>query len=229
MGNCCFGEYKLDTRLRRLYRRTDVVPLTPKAFDTLLALVERAGRIVEKDELLRAVWGDTVVGDETLAQNISTLRRVLGDQADRPEFIATVPRCGYRFIGAITHSPVSTLGAAPAGETSAPPSVARRALIRRATPIMAVAVVATIGTWLASGRVPPAPPRAAVEFTVSEPDQWAFSTSGGMLALSPDGHQLAFMASDANGFVLLWLRPLDSSVPRLLARPEGALSLIPIS
>ena len=95
VGNHCLREYKLDTRLRRLYRRNDVVPLTPKAFDTLLALVERAGRVVGKDELLRVVRGDTVGGDETLAQNISTLRRLLGDQVDRPEFIATVPRCGY--------------------------------------------------------------------------------------------------------------------------------------
>jgi len=95
VGNHCLGEYKLDTRLRRLYRRNDVVPLTPKAFDTLLALVERAGRVVGKDELLRVVRGDTVGGDETLAQNISTLRRLLGGQVDRPEFIATVPRCGY--------------------------------------------------------------------------------------------------------------------------------------
>ena len=75
-----FGDYTLDDRLRRLYRRNDVVALTPKVFDTLLALVERAGRVVEKDEMLRVVWGDTVVGDETLAQNISTLRRLLGDQ-----------------------------------------------------------------------------------------------------------------------------------------------------
>lgn len=58
MGNYCFGDYTIDTQLRRLYRRDDVAPLTPKAFDTLLALIERAGRVVEKDELLRVVWGD---------------------------------------------------------------------------------------------------------------------------------------------------------------------------
>ena len=97
-----FGDYTLDDRLRRLYRRNDVVALTPKVFDTLLALVERAGRVVEKDEMMRVVWGDTVVGDETLAQNISTLRRLLEITRTDRSFIATVPRCGYRFIAAVT-------------------------------------------------------------------------------------------------------------------------------
>ena len=221
MGNYSFGDFRIDTQLRRLYRRNDVVPLTPKAFDTLLALVERAGRVVEKDELLHVVWGDTVVGDETLAQNISTLRRVLGDQAERPEFIATVPRCGYRFIAAVTNSPVSTVGIAHNDATSASAWIRKRGLSLRWAAIAIVVVVAAIGGWLA-GRVRPAPPRAAVEFTVPEPDQWVFSTSGDMLALSPDGRQLAFIASDANGSPSLWLRPLDSAAPRLLAGTKGA-------
>lgn len=221
MVNYRFGEYKLDTRLRRLYRRNDVVPLTPKAFETLLALVERAGRVVEKDELLRVVWGDTVVGDETLAQNISTLRRLLGDQADRPEFIATVPRSGYRFIAAVTHSLPSTVSAAPTDAASPSMSVRRTGLIRRWAAIATLAVVAAIG-WLAWGRLSSVPQGAAVEFAVSEPDQWTFSTSGNILALSPDGHQIAFVASDANGSSWLWLRPLDSPVPRLLAGTNGA-------
>lgn len=76
-----FGPYRLDGRLRRLYKDGEPVDLTPKAVDTLLALlalVERAGRVVEKDELLRAVWNETFVGEDTLAQNISTLRRSTG-------------------------------------------------------------------------------------------------------------------------------------------------------
>jgi eukaryotic-like serine/threonine-protein kinase len=222
VGNYCFGDYRIDTRLRRLYRRNDVVPLTPKAFDTLLALVERAGRVVEKDELLRAVWGDTVVGDETLAQNISTLRRVLGDKADRPEFIATVPRCGYRFIAAVTNSLVWTVNAVLTDATAATASVPKRGLNLRWAAFAAVAVVAVLGGWLAGGRLHSVPPRAAVEFTVSEPDQWVFSTAGNMLALSPNGKQLAFIASDANGSPWLWLRPIDSAVPRVLAGTNGA-------
>jgi DNA-binding winged helix-turn-helix (wHTH) protein/Tol biopolymer transport system component len=199
-----------------------VVSLTPKAFDTLLALVERAGRVVEKDELLRVVWGDIVVGDETLAQNVSALRRALGDQADRPDFIATVPRCGYRFIAATTSSLVSTVDAPASDATSVSTSVRKRGLIVRWAAIATVAVGAVFGGWLTGERMRSAPPRVAVEFTVSEPDHWLFSTSGNMLALSPDGHQLAFLASDTNGSPWLWLRPLDSAVPRLLAGTDGA-------
>ena len=74
-----FGPYKFDGRLRRLYRDNEPLALTPKALDTLAALLERAGSLVEKDDLLRAVWNDVFVGEDTLAQNISTLRRVLSD------------------------------------------------------------------------------------------------------------------------------------------------------
>jgi eukaryotic-like serine/threonine-protein kinase len=234
-----FGDYTLDDRLRRLYRRNDVVALTPKVFDTLLALVERAGRVVEKDELLRVVWGDTVVGDETLAQNISTLRRLLGDHADRPEFIATVPRCGYRFIAVVTQplpAPVSAAWTdAPSPQTSADAtslqtsadatslraSAVKKGRIRRWAAIAALVGVAPISRLVWTG-MRSDPQGAAVEFTVAEPDQWAFSTSGNTLALSSDGHQLAFVAENENGSPSLWLRPLDSSVPRVLAGTNGA-------
>jgi DNA-binding winged helix-turn-helix (wHTH) protein len=96
-----FGPYRFDGRLRRLYRNGELIVLTPKAADTLVALMERAGHVVEKEELLRVVWGEVSVGDDTLAQNISTLRRVLGDDANQPRFIATVPRRGYRFVAAV--------------------------------------------------------------------------------------------------------------------------------
>jgi DNA-binding winged helix-turn-helix (wHTH) protein len=74
-----FGPFRFDGTRRRLYRYEEPMALTPKAAETLLALLERVDRIVEKDELLRIVWGDVFVGEDTLAQNISTLRRVLGD------------------------------------------------------------------------------------------------------------------------------------------------------
>src|ERR1043165_3806615 len=94
-----FGDFYLDTG-RRLLRRRDgqPVPLTPKAFDTLLVLVRHGGRIVEKDELLRGVWPDTFVEEATLAQNIFTLRKALGQGQAEPRYIETVPKRGYRFV-----------------------------------------------------------------------------------------------------------------------------------
>src|ERR1041385_1802385 len=92
-----FGPYRLDTGERRLMRGDQPLPLTPKAFETLLALVENAGRAVEKDELLRRVGPDTFVEEGSLTQNISVLRKVLGDEDNR--YIETVPKRGYRFAG----------------------------------------------------------------------------------------------------------------------------------
>jgi DNA-binding winged helix-turn-helix (wHTH) protein len=106
-----FGPFHFDGRLRRLFKGGEPLALTTKAADTLAALLERAGRVVEKDELLRAVWHEVVVGEETLAQNISTLRRVLEDDPARPQFIATVPRRGYKFVATVrTGQPAPGVG-----------------------------------------------------------------------------------------------------------------------
>jgi len=97
-----FDDFCLDAGERRLLRRGQSVPLTPKAFETLLYLVCRSGRIVEKDELLRAVWPDTFVEEATLAQNIFTLRRALGQGRETVQYIETIPKRGYRFTTGVT-------------------------------------------------------------------------------------------------------------------------------
>src|SRR5215210_7105781 len=93
-----FGEFTLDAAERCLLRSGEPVALTPKAFDTLLLLVSRSGHIVEKDELLREVWPDAFVEEATVAQNIFTLRKALGQGADGLRFIETIPKRGYRFV-----------------------------------------------------------------------------------------------------------------------------------
>lgn len=79
-------------------RDGETIPLTPKAFDMLLSLVENSGRLLEKEELMRTLWPDSFVEEGSLAQNISLLRRALGDSQEHQKFIETVPRRGYRFI-----------------------------------------------------------------------------------------------------------------------------------
>jgi DNA-binding winged helix-turn-helix (wHTH) protein len=87
-----FGPFSIDERERILRRDGQAVPLTPKAVDVLLALVERPGRLVTKDELVQRVWPDTFVEEANLAYNIFTLRKVLGDTADNPEYVETIPK-----------------------------------------------------------------------------------------------------------------------------------------
>ncbi|MDQ3256703.1 MAG: winged helix-turn-helix domain-containing protein, partial [Acidobacteriota bacterium] len=101
-----FGDFRIDAAKRLLLKRDgERVPLTPKAFDTLLYLVEHSGTLLDKDELLRAVWAETVVEENNLNQHISTLRRVLGEKRDEHHYIMTVPGRGYRFIADVsTHT-----------------------------------------------------------------------------------------------------------------------------
>jgi len=93
-----FGPFRLDPRKRRLIRDGEPVRLTPKALDLLLVLIEERGRTVEKDELLEKVWTGTVVEENNLNQNITALRKSLGDSRQDSQYIATVPGIGYRFV-----------------------------------------------------------------------------------------------------------------------------------
>ncbi len=93
-----FKNFTLDLEKRLLLRDGDPVPLTPKAFDTLALLVRRSGHVVSKDELLEEIWADAFVEESTIAQNVFTLRKALGQNQTENQFIETVPKHGYRFI-----------------------------------------------------------------------------------------------------------------------------------
>jgi Tol biopolymer transport system component/DNA-binding winged helix-turn-helix (wHTH) protein len=111
-----FGPYFLDTGERLLKRGDALVPLTPKALETLIALVRQGGRVLAKEELLKTVWPDTYVEEATLAQNIFTLRKALGESQDNGvKYIETIPRRGYRFVAPVRELPY---------EDAAPPTIA---------------------------------------------------------------------------------------------------------
>jgi DNA-binding winged helix-turn-helix (wHTH) protein len=100
-----FGPFHLDLASRRLMQNDEVVAVTVKAFDILEALVERAGRVVDKDELMRRVWPDAIVEEANLSQQIFLLRKALGEGPKNHRFIATVPRRGYRFVAELVALP----------------------------------------------------------------------------------------------------------------------------
>lgn len=99
-----FGPFRLIPDERQLLRGEETVPLTPKAFDLLVVLVENRGHLVTKDELMKLVWGESFVEEANLSVNISSLRRALGEAPADNRYIETVPRRGYRFVGAVTES-----------------------------------------------------------------------------------------------------------------------------
>src|SRR6185295_11376845 len=123
-----FGEFQVDATQRLLRSRVDgaPVPLTSKAFETLLYLVEHSGELVDKATLMKAIWPNVVVEENNLNQSIMALRRVLGESPDEHRFIVTVPGRGFQFVAgvkALTTAAVQSTGAAAtAGPAPAEPS-----------------------------------------------------------------------------------------------------------
>jgi DNA-binding winged helix-turn-helix (wHTH) protein len=92
-----FGPFRMDLEERVLMRDQEAITLSPKAFETLLVLVQHSERVVLKDDLMKTLWPDTFVEESNLSQHIFQLRKALGDRAHDPEYIVTVPGRGYRF------------------------------------------------------------------------------------------------------------------------------------
>src|SRR5205809_2963866 len=104
-----FGEFRLDSREKRLWRNGEAVSIQPKAFDLLAFLITNQGHLISKDEILRAIWADTIVEESNLALNIHALRKLLGENN---RFIETVPRRGYRFTGEVKEINVENIAVA---------------------------------------------------------------------------------------------------------------------
>jgi TolB-like protein/Flp pilus assembly protein TadD len=125
-----FGPFRLESAERRLLRQGELIVLTPKVFDLLLALVERSGHLVSKEELLRNVWPDSFVEEANLSVNISALRRAIGDGHQGSEkYIETIPRVGYRFIALVREvarvageAPIHAIAVLPLSNLSADPA-----------------------------------------------------------------------------------------------------------
>jgi DNA-binding winged helix-turn-helix (wHTH) protein len=138
-----FDQFRFDPTSQCLWRGTDMVALTPKSSAVLGCLLERAGELVSKDELLDTVWPDTAVSDASLKVCVREIRRVLGDQVTAPRFIATVHRRGYRFIarlGELRSPAAASEHALPARtvELAAPPEAPPPDLVGRGAALTAL-------------------------------------------------------------------------------------------
>src|SRR5262245_20821132 len=96
-----FGPFRLDVSERLLLRDGQALQLRSKVFETLRVLVTNNGHLLGKDELMQAIWPDSIVEENNLDHNISTLRRTLGERGGGQKYIETVPRQGYRFVGTV--------------------------------------------------------------------------------------------------------------------------------
>ena len=194
-----FGPFRVDTNERLLRRGGLLVPLTPKAVETLIALVEGRGQLVSKEMLMARLWPGTFVEEANLSNQISLLRKALGDSTAEPRYIETVPKRGYRFVAPVVESLPAPgdqrAGAAIIG--SRPPW---RAL---AAGVLAIVVAIGAGAWLWT---------RDVETAATPPSITRLTTTGRVrhAAMSPDGKYVAYVAIDAEG-QSLWVRDLTST------------------
>src|SRR5580658_2206766 len=114
-----FGVFTLNAGTMTLRKGKEVVSLPPKVFDTLLALVERQGEVISKDQLMKTLWPDCFVEENNLAQNVFLLRKTLGRASGDEDYIQTVPKRGYRISVPVEETESSKVDAPPVEAPSA--------------------------------------------------------------------------------------------------------------
>jgi eukaryotic-like serine/threonine-protein kinase len=202
-----FGPFRVDLATGQVWRGDEAVALPPRTSSLLLVLLAERHRVVEKDELLRRIWPDAFVAEDSLTQAVSGLRKALNDTSRKPAYILTVPTRGYRFIGDLRNP-------------STPESPYRPAWIRTPATLAAVAAGALlVAAWLLFWHSDDGTGTRSVRFVVLPPTGTAL-TSGGML--SPDGKHLAFTARDGSGRRGLFVRDLDGLEARLIPGTDDA-------
>ncbi len=206
-----FADFRLDLSEKLLLRDGKSIPLTPKVFDTLQVLVENAGRLLEKDELMERIWQGRVVEESNLTFNIKMLRRALGDDAARPRFIETVPRRGYRFIAEVREAITEAAPQTPVPSRSLQGSWAGsfrfKKLLLPAGAVFVLGIILT-GVWYARSKN--APDDAPVLFAPFDSEK--VSTNGKVFqaVISSDGKKMIYM-TEISGKRGVWLKELESN------------------
>jgi len=237
-----FGPFVLDAHSRILLRDGVTVRLTPKAFETLLVLIQHGVQVVDKEQLLKEVWPDTFVEEGSLSRNIHELRKALGDDPAEPSYIETIPKRGYRFLAPLKVSDLAQI--APAGaeatviekhtfarvlseefEESEPPLPAllpsarnpsrrTKTIVLVASAMLALLLVGSIKAflYLKSHATSPAPVSRAKSTLLRLTNNNALDESP---AWSPDGSRIAF-GSNRDGKGEIYVMNADgSNVKRL--------------
>ncbi len=235
------GDFQVDLRSGDVIGAGRRARLQVQSLELLKALLEQPGRMVSRDELRQRLWPtDTFVDfDHGLNAAVRRLRETLGDSADAPRFIETIPRRGYRLISTTDLAPPPGPAPAPLVFASASPEpvnepsaaveaplpIGPRARVWRWLPLISAgmcAAILAVGAWFAGSRSPSAAPLMAT-FDVDVPAGWSIR-DGDHLAVSPDGRYLAFTAADRDAKHQLWLRALNAPEPRAVAGTSGALA-----
>ena len=226
-----FGPFTVDSVKCVLHRDGKVVPLNMKAFDILLLLMQNRGEVLEKDQLLRMVWPDTVVEENNLARNISALRKALDEHPNQHEYVLTVPGRGYRFVATVRElegpddswppftpdrGAESSIPGPPRGS---PASVIDNTTVRtaRGRPRPRVAALTAIIFLLCVGGLTVFLFRATSADDPPLPQHllWQLTFDPGLQSeptWSPDGRMIAY-SSDRSGNFDIWVQPVGEGNP----------------
>ena len=203
-----FGPYLLSPGARRLEDADGrVIALRGKGFELLWYLMQNAGRLVTKDELMQAIWPGMVVEENNLSQAMSALRQALGDDAKQPLYLATIKGRGYQFVGEV--SEVLENDVAGAADTSRKPLVVMLAVALAIAVVGAISLIAPNGDNapdLAATTIVDRFADARVELLTDDPG------SHSQPALSPTGEMIAY-ATYADGSQQIWIRNLKQGEP----------------
>lgn len=217
-----FGVFEVDPDAGQLRKHGLKIKLADQPFSILTLLLEQPGKVVTREELQRRLWADDtfVDFDRGLNKAVNRLRETLGDSADAPRFIETLPKRGYRFIGLVdpVHPPILDGTRQTAVDTPMPQPAAPERSMWRPLAWGAAAVVALAALAMLFPRGS-APVEALVRASVLPPADASFVPYN--FALSPDGRQLAFV-SDRAGQRALWLPALSAVEPRSLSGTDDA-------
>lgn len=206
-----FGEFTLSLDQRTLRRVSENISLTPKMYELLLVLVENPDQIVEKEFLLKTVWPDSFVEEGNITYNIRQLRIALGDDAQEPSYIETIPRRGYRFIAeVIAVDSTDQLSDGRSDATTA--AAADTGKWWRSRPVLAAAALILVifaGSsifWFSRSSRAEAAPILSVPFAVDK-----LSTDGQVFhaVISPDGKTMVYVHRTGKN-QSLWLRQLET-------------------
>ena len=224
-----FGPFELDGPDQELRKGSIRIRIQNQPFQVLRTLVERAGEVVTREELRQTVWShDTFVDFEHgLNAAMNKVRQALGDSADHPFYIETMPGQGYRFVAPVEKPAVAPVETPLASTAAARAPVERHHLLLPVKKWMAVAAAGTaFGIWgvvtLLTAK-PGSIPRPVLQFVISPPPGIIFAPpiSRQPFAISPDGKRLAFTATGLNG-TNVWIRDLASLEMRTVPGTEGA-------
>ena len=216
-----FGPFALDRRARTLSRGRDPINLPSKAFDALEILVRNHGRVVEKEDMIQALWPGTVVEEGNLHHYVSSIRKALGEKAGEHRFIVTVPGRGYTFVAPLT-SDEQTAAATTPTVSQAPHRSPRPGWFRRAA-VIGVTAILLLGAaaWRMAPRGSATPNAVKAEHLLTTMPGWETGPT-----FSPDGASVAFSWRRAESDESrIYVKPIDSeSLLQVTSGPGEELS-----